>query len=110
MLFSADLVRELVDNRYQIIEDNQSRYADDVAIGSWIAKHISEETLDGIVTHIRSGESATRDNTFVSPRNISMINYVNTKIQDQRVVQNAYHYHFRADNIGQMVSFDSHFS
>ncbi len=109
MLFSTELIRELVKNKFQIIEDNEFNYADDVAIGSWIAEHISEESSDNIVRHIRSGQPATKDDTFVNPRNFGMINYVDIDVEDQRVVQNAYHYHFKADDMEQMFGFDRHF-
>jgi len=109
MLFSADLIRTLTKNMYSIIEQNQSAYADDVAIGRWIATNVSDGSLESIVEQIEAGERATTDDTFVRVRNRAMVNYVDTEILDHQRLPDIYHYHFKTDSVEQMVAFDRHF-
>ena len=109
MLFSRDLLVEMVSNKFQLIEDNQFRYPDDVAMGSWIARNVSNKTEKEIVDCIKNGKQVTDDNTFVAPTGRHMVDFVNAEIKDQAVVENAYHYHFSINSMEQMIEFDKNF-
>lgn len=105
MLLSMDLVELLVRDTSRILEDNGGRYADDVALGSWIARHFSDTGEEGIVENLRAGRRATGDNTFVMPGPPGMIDYVGVDPACQVRVEGAHHYHFRTDAIEQMAGF-----
>ncbi len=105
MLFSMDLVKRLLEDTFRIIEDNDGRYADDVALGSWIARHVSDTDEEQIVANVRAGRRATGDNTFVMPKRPAMIDYVSVDTSRQVRVDGAHHYHFRTDSIEQMAAF-----
>lgn len=105
MLFSIDLVERLVRDTSRILEDNGGRYADDVALGSWIARRFSDAGEERIVENVRAGRRATGDNTFVMPGPPGMIDYVGVDPERQVRVQGAHHYHFKTDAIEQMAEF-----
>jgi len=105
MLLSIDLVEHLVRDTGRILEDNGGRYADDAALGSWIARHFSDTGEEQIVENLRAGSRATGDNTFVIPGPPGMVDYVDVDPARQVRVEGAHHYHFRADAIEQMAGF-----
>jgi hypothetical protein len=109
MLFSIDMIKRIVADSYRIIDDNNGRYADDVALGSWIARHVSDTPQEHIVENIRAGQRPTGDNTFVMPGSASMVDYVAADPARQVPVDSAYHYHFKTDTIGQMAEFHRRF-
>lgn len=105
MLLSIDLVQRLAQDAYRILEDNGGRYADDVALGSWIARHVSDAGEERIVENIRAGRRATGDNTFVMPDPPGMIDYVGAEPARQVRVEGAHHYHFGSGTIEHMSAF-----
>lgn len=109
MLFSIDMIKRIIADTYRIIGDNEGRFADDVAISSWIARHFSDTPEEQIVENILADRRPTEDNTFVRPPSVWMIDYVDKDPAVQVPVENAYHYHFKTDMIGQMAEFHQRF-
>ena len=75
MLLSADVARSLASHRNDIVRENQFGFRDDVALGQWVAEHLSgvpmEETMDAIIRRA----SLPQDSIFVSS-SYTTIDYV----------------------------------
>ncbi|MEM7563757.1 MAG: hypothetical protein AAF353_12005, partial [Pseudomonadota bacterium] len=102
ILMSMDLVNRIVDSKHDIIAENQNAYADDVALGWWVANHISQDSWETVRDRIKSGKPAN-DQTFRFPPDRVMVNYVGESIDHVKTVPEAFHYHFDVNHMESMT-------
>jgi hypothetical protein len=106
MLLSADVARELAAHRDTIIAENQFGYRDDVAIGTWVARHLSDTPLPQIIERIHQGVPATGDGTFQLPNHQGgSINLVMAPPNLHKPAKGVYHYHFHSQGSADMARF-----
>ena len=111
ILITCDLAERLVNARDEVLTANRYRWADDLAIGLWVANSISSTPLADMVERIASNRPATDDNTFrpMVPQNF--IDFRATDEEAQTPVAGAPHYHFVTDRIHDMETFHlNHFA
>lgn len=104
MLLSGDLARELGRERGRIIEQNRFGFSDDVAIGHWVASHLSRVPLEAFVADIEARRPLTDEHLFVS-RPGTTVNFVNAPPERQRPRPEAFHYHFHSRRPKEMIQF-----
>lgn len=108
MLLSADIARDLGKRRAEIIEENQFGFRDDVAIGYWVAKHMSDMPLEVIMNSIKSGRPFPKDCIFARAGHTT-VDYVLTSSEDLRPRRDAFHYHFHSGKAHDMAGFHSRY-
>ena len=103
-ILSIDVARELGSARAAIIEGNAFGFRDDVTLGHWIATRMSRVPLARFIEDVEQGRPLTPDHVFVrSPQ--STVGYVTTRAEEQRLVPNAFHYHFHSNRPDDMLQF-----
>ena len=105
MLFSRDLVAQLVLARDEILAENAGAYADDVAIGRWIATNVCDVSLETVVERIRAGAPVADGNAFVRGLPLVSRDYQFLPAAEHVREKGAYHYHFATDRIEEMETF-----
>jgi hypothetical protein len=104
MLLSVDIARQLGYQRKAIIEANAFGFRDDVAMGHWIATRVARVPLATCIEDIERGRPMTADHVFVKcPQ--GTVGYVTTRVEDQRRLAEAFHYHFHSQRSDEMLQF-----
>ena len=104
MLLSADVARSLASHRKDVVRENQFGFHDDVAIGQWIAQHLSGVPMEEIMDAIINGRSLPQDSIFVSS-SYTTIDYVMAEADRFRPRRNVFHYHFHSAKAQDMADF-----
>ncbi len=108
MLLTADVASALARDRDNIIRNNEFGFRDDVTIGQWIARNLSQVPIDRVVKDIQDGARMTREHVFISAPQTSA-GFVLAPPEDQRPSAEAYHYHFHSRKPDHMEGFHDQF-
>ncbi len=104
MLLSADVARQLYEDRHEMIKQNRFGSRDDVTIGHWIVTRMSNVPLETFARDIREQNPMTPGHIFVScPR--TTVDYVMAPMIKHKPVTGAFHYHFHSRKPEDMINF-----
>jgi transposase-like protein len=104
MLLSLDIARALGHDRKAIIEGNAFGPCDDVAMGHWIATRVARVPAAACIEDIERGRPLTADHIFVRQLG-GTVHYVLARVEDQRPLAQAFHYHFHSQRSDDMLQF-----
>ena len=108
LLLTADVACALGRHRDAVVEQNRFGFRDDVAIGYWIAKHLSAVPVDRIIEDVRERRPLSRDHVFL-PATHTWKDFVSVPQEEQRATRTAYHYHFHSKRPEEMRRFHTRF-
>lgn len=103
MLLSADVVKCLAENRADIVGSNAFGFRDDVALGQWIAEHVSSVEKEEIMEAIRTARSLPPGSIFTIAWDTS-VDFVLADANDIRPQRGVFHYHFHSDRADWMAN------
>ena len=104
MLLSASVALELAANRAQVAAENRFGFRDDVAIGQWVARHMSDVPEEKLMHAIANGLPVPDGSPFLAAPGTT-VDYVmagNSRLRPRRGV---FHYHFHSAKSDWMQEF-----
>ncbi len=104
MLLSADVARNLAKNRTEVASESRFGFRDDVAIGQWVAKHMSGVKMEAILEAIRNAVAPPRESLFV-PSGYTTVNFVLARPDVIKPRSDVFHYHFHSAMAQEMEDF-----
>ena len=104
MLLSADVAGRLAKHRADIARENQFGFRDDVAIGQWIAEHMSRAPMQEIIDAIHNKQPLPSESLFRIASGTT-IDFVRSHPDGMRPRREVFHYHFHSAGAQDMADF-----